>query len=138
MRENGQGRDPRGRMVAIRRRRPPRAAGRALPRLTASFWVAAYRRRLELAGIACFVVRHGDDDAGAVLVKSSPLDGTARLFQRSFDLATGERAWVVLAEGAERDCDAAIARQAAFDPDLWVLEVEDRAGRHLLDEDGLR
>ncbi len=108
-----------------------------MPRLTASFWVAAYRRRLDLADIACFVVRHGDDGAGAVLVKASTLDGSARVFQRSFDLGTGERAWIVLAEGAERDCDAAIARQVAFDPDLWVLEVEDRAGRHLLDEDGL-
>ena len=108
-----------------------------MPRLTASFWVSAYRKRLELQDIACFVVRHGDDDAGAVLVKSSTLDGRARLFQRSFDLSTGERAWIVLAEGEERDCDAAIARQAAFDPDLWVLEVEDRAGRHLLGEEGL-
>jgi len=34
--------------------------------------------------------------------------------------------------------DAAIARQRGFDPDLWVIEVEDRAGRHLLDEEGLR
>lgn len=108
-----------------------------MARLTASFWVAAYRRRLDLAGIACFVVRHGDDDAGAVLVKAATLDGRARLFQRGFDLASGDRAWVVLDEGDERDCDAAAARQAAFDPDVWVLEVEDRQGRHLLDEDGL-
>lgn len=108
-----------------------------MPRLTASFWVSAYRKRLELQDIPCFVLRHGDDDGGAVLVKVSTLDGSARLFQRSFDLATGERAWIVLADGSERDCDAAIARQAQFDPDIWALEVEDRQGRHLLDEDGL-
>jgi len=42
-----------------------------------------------------------------------------------------------LAEGAEADVDATIARQRQFDPDLWVIEVEDRAGRHLLDEEGL-
>ena len=108
-----------------------------MPRLTASFWVGAYRKRLELNDIACFVTAHGDDDAGAVLVKLNTLDGKARVFQRSFDLLTGERAWIVLAEGQEPDCDAAIARQCGFDPDLWVLEVEDRAGRHLLDEDGL-
>ena len=107
-----------------------------MSRLKASIWVSAYRKRLELLNIACFVVRHGDDDGGAVLVKLNTLDGQTRLYQRSFDLLTGDRAWVVLIEGAEAECDAAISRQAKFDPDLWVLEVEDRAGRHLLDAEG--
>ncbi len=106
-------------------------------RLTASFWVSAYRKRLEMQGIPCFVVRHGDDTGGAVLVKLNTLDGRAVVHQRSFDLASDTRVWVVLTEGLEPECDAAIARQAGFDPDLWVLEVEDRAGRHMLDEEGL-
>lgn len=83
-----------------------------------------------------FVTSRGDATAGAVLVKQAPLDGTATLFQRSFDL-DGNRVWVTLAEGEERSVDAAIARQRSFDPDIWVIEVEDRDGRHLLDEDGL-
>ncbi|TFL17470.1 DUF1491 family protein [Jannaschia formosa] len=107
------------------------------PRLAAGIWVAAYRKRLESLGIPCFVTRRGDATAGAVLVKLATLDGRAQVFQRSFDLMTGERAWVTLAEGEERDCDAACAKQAQFDPDLWVLEVEDRHGRHLLGEEGL-
>ena len=111
--------------------------GPRVTRLTADFWVGAYRRRLEGMGIPCMVVRHGDDTAGAVLVKLNTLDGQATVYQRSFDLTTGERTWIVLTEGAEPDCDAAVARQASFDPDLWVLEVEDRQGRHLLDEEGL-
>jgi hypothetical protein len=82
-------------------------------------------------------VAHGDDTAGAVLVKVSPLDGTARLFQRSVDIMTGGRRWVALTEGDEAEVDAAIARQRGRDPDLWVIEVEDRAGRHLLDQPGL-
>jgi hypothetical protein len=106
-------------------------------RLTADFWVAAYLNRLRLADIPAFVVAKGDATAGAVLVKQNTLDGHAQVFQRSFDLMTGDRAWIVLAEGDEAACDAAIARQRQFDPDLWVIEVEDRAGRHLLDEPGL-
>jgi len=106
-------------------------------RLTAEFWVQAYLNRLRMADIPAFVVAKGDLTAGAVLVKQNPLDGTARLYQRSFDLMTGARTWVTLAEGPEPDVDAAIARQRSFDPDLWVIEVEDRAGRHLLDEPGL-
>ena len=107
------------------------------PRLTAGFWVAAYVNRLRLAAIPVFVTQKGDATAGAVVVKVATLDGQARAFQRSFDLMSDRRVWVVLAEGAEREVDAALLRQRARDPDLWVLELEDKAGRTLLDEDGL-
>ena len=107
------------------------------PRLTAEFWVQAYLTRLRLAEIPVFLTKRGDATAGAVLVKLATLDGQARAFQRSFDLMTGARVWVVLAEGAESEVDAAIARQRGYDPDLWVIEVEDKAGRHLLDQPGL-
>ena len=106
-------------------------------RLTARFWVDAYLARLRLLDIPAFVVAHGDDTGGAVLVKLNTLDGQARLFHRTFDLMSGDRVWDVLADGVERDVDATLARQRATDPDLWVIEVEDRQGRHLLDEAGL-
>ncbi len=106
-------------------------------RLTSEFWVGAYLARLRREAIPAFVTARGDATAGAVLVKVSTLDGAARVFQRSFDLGTNARRWVVLAQGADADVEDAIARQRSFDPDLWVIEVEDRAGRHLLDEDGL-
>ncbi len=108
-----------------------------MTRLTADVWVSAYLTRLRLADIPAFVVRKGDATAGAVLVKLNTLDGKATAYQRSFDLMSGKRCWVVLSEGDEGDVDAALARQAGFDPDLWVIEVEDRAGRHLLDQPGL-
>lgn len=112
-------------------------AGPVTDRLTADFWVAAYLARLRLADIPAFVVAHGDDTAGAVLVKLNTLDGRSVAFQRSFDLMSGTRAWVVLAEGDEAEVDAALRRQRDRDRDLWVIEVEDRQGRHLLDEPGL-
>jgi len=87
--------------------------------------------------IPAFVVAHGDDTGGAVLVKLATLDGNAVLFQRSFDLMSGDRVWVELASGSEAGVDETVAKQRGFDPDLWVIEVEDRAGRHLLDQDGL-
>ena len=107
------------------------------PRLTSRFWVDAYLARLRFADIPAFVVAHGDDTGGAVLVKLNTLDGQAVLYQRGFDLMSDMRVWTALASGNEADVDAAIARQRSFDPDLWVIEVEDRAGRHLLDEEGL-
>ena len=106
-------------------------------RLTADIWVSAYLARLRLVDIPAFVTAKGDATAGAVLVKLNTLDGQAKAFQRSFDLMSGERTWVVLAEGDDAAVEAALARQRGFDPDLWVIEVEDRQGRHLLDEPGL-
>ena len=107
------------------------------PRLTTDIWVAAYLARLRLLDIPVFVTRKGDATAGAVLIKLNTLDGQAKAFQRSFDLMTGDRKWVVLNDGNEADVDASLAAQAGFDPDLWILEVEDKAGRHLLDDPGL-
>jgi hypothetical protein len=107
------------------------------PRLTADFWVRAYLARLEQAGIPAFVTAKGDATAGAVLVKVATLDGQALAYQRSFDLGADARVWVVLMKGDEPGVDAAIARQRGFDPDLWVVEIEDRRGRSLLDADGL-
>ncbi|MEB8387896.1 DUF1491 family protein [Rhodobacteraceae bacterium KMM 6894] len=108
-----------------------------MARLTAQFWVQAYLTRLRGHAIPAFVTAHGDDTSGSVLVKLNTLDGTATAYQRRFDLATDRRQWDTLLSASEADVDAAIARQRGFDPDLWVIEVEDRAGRHLLGEPGL-
>ena len=108
-----------------------------MSRLTSEIWVAAYLTRLRLATIPAFIVQKGDGTAGAILVKLNTLDGMAVCFQRSFDIMSGERQWVVLAEGDEAEVDASITRQKGFDPDLWVIEIEDKEGRHLLDEPGL-
>ncbi|QDY68196.1 DUF1491 family protein [Qingshengfaniella alkalisoli] len=108
-----------------------------MSRLAAGIWVQAYLTRLQLENIPAYVLAKGDATAGAVMVKVATLDGQAALHQRSFDLMTGERRWMVMADGSEADVDEVIVRQRKMDPDLWVIEVESREGRHLLDEPGL-
>ena len=107
-----------------------------MSRLAAGLWVSAYLARLQAEGISTYVVARGDDTAGAVLVKLATMDGKAQAFQRTFDLMSGERTWDTLAEGDERTVDEAIQKQRGFDPDLWVIEVEDARGRHMLDQPG--
>lgn len=106
-------------------------------RLTADFWVRAYLARLRLADIPAYITARGDQTAGAVVVKCARLDGTACAWTRSYDLMSGERGWDTLADGPEHEVDAMLARQRARDPDLWIIEIEDRQGRSLLDEPGL-
>ncbi|CUX80790.1 MAG: hypothetical protein HLUCCA05_06515 [Roseibaca calidilacus] len=106
-------------------------------RLATGIWVAAYLKRLQLAGIPAYVIAKGDTTAGAVLVKLALMDGGARAYIRRYDFASDTRIWEVLIEGPEAEVDAAVSRQRGFDSDLWVIELEDARGRHLLDEDGL-
>jgi len=106
-------------------------------RLTSEFWVAAYRARLGALNIPVYITARGDATAGAVLVKLCTLDGQACVYHRRLDLMTGGRSWDILIQGAEADCDASIQKQRSFDPDLWVVEIEDRQGRHCLGDEGL-
>jgi hypothetical protein len=108
-----------------------------MTRLTTEIWVAAYLTRLRLDTTPAFIVQKGDGTAGAVLVKVNTLDGSASCYQRSFDLISGDRRWVVLSEGDEAMVDESVAKQKGFDPDIWVIEIETKEGHHLLDEPGL-
>ena len=105
-------------------------------RLKTAIWVQAYIRRLQIAGIPAFLTARGDDTAGAVMVKLNTLDGRATVYQR---VAAGDGAggWQVLCDCEDREADAVLARQRQYDPDLWVVEVEDRDGRHMLEAAGL-
>ncbi len=103
-------------------------------RLTAGLWVSAYLNRLRLSEIPAYVMAKGDATAGAVLVKVATLDGQAVIHERRFDLERNARVWQVLAQGLENDIDAILSRARSRDPDLWIIEIEDRLGRSLLDD----
>ncbi|MEM1275876.1 MAG: DUF1491 family protein [Pseudomonadota bacterium] len=105
-------------------------------RLSADLWVMAYLARLNGEGIFAHVAQRGDPHAGAIAVKCATMDGKAQVFTRAYDKA-GKRIWDLAHDGAEEGADAHLARQRKFDPDLWIIEVEDPRGRHLLDQPGL-
>ncbi len=108
-----------------------------MARLASGIWVSAYLARLQQAGIFAHIVHRGEQTAGAVAVKLATMDNKASVFVRTLD-GEGERVWTALVENEpEPEADAALARQRRFDRDLWVVEVEDPRGRHLLGEEGL-
>jgi hypothetical protein len=109
-----------------------------MSRLATRIWVSAYLAHLEREGIPAHLVHRGDPGAGAVAVKLAFMNGKASLFTRHYG-SLGEAGWHALIGSApEAEVDAAIARQRGYDPDLWVVEVEDPRGRHLLDRPELR
>ncbi|MFZ5689742.1 MAG: DUF1491 family protein [Pseudomonadota bacterium] len=111
-------------------------------RLKSAIWVSAYIRRCMIEGAYAVVRRRGAEDAGAIFVKVDRLDGTADLYgpapQSALDETNpADRVFIACLRAQPRpndDVEKYISRQIDFDPDLWVVEVEDRQGRNFLDQ----
>ena len=103
--------------------------------LTTGIWVSAQVRLCDRAFIPATIVRHGNDEAGTVLVKINRFEQGVTVFAQATSL-DGEPSW---SRGTgpkpvtEAEADAYIERQVKYDPDVWVLEIEDRKGQYKLD-----
>src|SRR5262249_13821493 len=116
-------------------------------RLKSAIWVAAYMRRCYGEGAFAAVRRRGAEEAGAIFIKLNTDPGGPPPFrprpaygpapQSVFDEAhPSDRAFIRSLGNApvpEEKVEERIAREIRFDPDAWIIEVEDRAGRHFLD-----
>jgi hypothetical protein len=110
-------------------------------RLRSGVWVSAYVRRCFVEGAFAAIRRRGAEEAGAIFIKINRLDGTADLYGPAPQAALGEDApldrifspAMKAMPAPDVEAEAYLARQIRFDPDLWIIETEDRAGRHFLD-----
>ncbi len=103
-------------------------------RLKTAIYVHALIRRCEAAGAAAFLIRHGAEEAGAILIKVNRLDGTCLVLSQA---RRGEEAvWLRPLGESSDEARAAeyFARQLRIDPDLWIVEIEDRQGRSFVTE----
>ncbi len=112
-------------------------------RLKSSIWVSAYVRRCDIEGAFAAVRRRGAEEAGAIFIKLNRLDGTGTLYgpapQAMFEESRpADRLFTALAGGnapaPDADLEARLVKELKFDPDVWIVEVEDRRGRHFLDD----
>src|ERR1700761_7357152 len=109
-----------------------------MSRLKSALWVAAYLRRCQTEGIFGAVRKRGAEEAGAVFVKIGLLDGNAMLYtpapQSAYDEGRpAERMFPPASPQPEAAVEERLARELRFDPDAWIVETEDKAGRHFLD-----
>ncbi len=109
-------------------------------RLKSSIWVAAYLRRCQAEGVFGAVRRRGAEEAGAVFVKVALLDGNAMLYvpapQTVYDDSRPiERFFMPISNAPvpEASVEERLVKEIRFDPDAWIVETEDRVGRHFLD-----
>ena len=100
-------------------------------RLPTDFWVEAQLRRFNAAGIGAYLIRRGDAERGSVIVRLAGREGT-RVLTQVRDL-NGRLAWMPVRDGlvmAHADADAYVQRAVDRDSDVWVIEVETRAGEN--------
>lgn len=105
------------------------------PKLKAAIQIQAIIRRAEVAGAQAFLVRRGSEEAGALFLKLSRLDGTYTVLNQA-RRGEGELVWTKpVGEWVGNEAVAKyLDKQLRFDPDIWILEIEDREGRAFVDE----
>ena len=81
----------------------------AVDRLKTRIWVQAQIRMCDITNLAAYIVKRGDPDAGAVILRLNRLDGTSHVFNQARQ-ADGSAAWSKAtgsdAEGRIADADA--------------------------------
>ncbi|MBW7911754.1 MAG: DUF1491 family protein [Alphaproteobacteria bacterium] len=105
-------------------------------RLPTGLWVDAHIRRCISAAIPVYVVHKGAYAAGTVMVKIVMREGMRTLgcflLNQTRDM-DGAMGWMQVFDDApvdERRADEYIKRAISRDPDVWVVEVEDPAGKN--------
>jgi hypothetical protein len=108
-------------------------------RIRSDFWVASHLRRCGVEGVSAVLRRRGAAEAGAIFVKLDRLDGTAALFGPAPQSLLDDRGAVgrlfspLIENAPSHEVESRMQRESRFDPDFWLIEIEDRQGRHFLD-----
>lgn len=100
--------------------------------------VSAGIARARAADAFMYVRQRGDADRGTLLLLVNDLAGNRALHRQVWD---GERRrfeqiaseYLPQKQGGEDKLEETIAREADFDCDLWIIEIEDRQARLFFD-----
>lgn len=113
-----------------------------MARVTSRFWVGALLRRAQAAGAFAAVRRVGSEEAGAIYVVVDNLAGKFTLYgpamQASYEIGQSGRLFETIIEQDEEPAvRSRLEQEQSFDPDIWIVEIEDRENRNFLADGAL-
>ena len=97
-------------------------------RLPVHLWIDAQLRPLNDRGVFYYIQQRGEQNTGVILLKLNGLEGVCRVLMQQRDL-DGKLGWMNAMQKEhveEPDADQYIQRAMTRDPDLWVIEIEDK------------
>ena len=98
-------------------------------RLPTALYVEGHLKNLTDQAKYYHFVQKGNHSSGIIALKINNLEGKVKLIIQERDFMSDQMAWVpALSEEIveESEADAYIQRAIGRDPDLWVIEIEDR------------
>lgn len=102
-------------------------------RIKTSIWIEAHTRTCFAADMPAYVLARGDADRGGILLKIDKFSAGVSLYEKTMDF-DGNKVWRCVDSGKKTaEIDEKIAKKRDFDPDLWVLEIEDLRDSYVFD-----
>lgn len=102
--------------------------------LPAGLMVEAVLKNCDIHCIPYYIWQKGNHGSGVLMVKINTLNGQAKLVAQERNFLSDRLEWVNIFDPDETvdeaRADERILKAKEFDPDLWVIEVEDKQGRN--------
>ena len=104
-------------------------------RLKSSIWIQAQIRICSISNLSAYVMKRGDPDAGAIFLHLNKLNGN-NLVYNQIRAISGQIAWSQSGNGTtldDREAHDYLEKQKKYDPDLWILEIDDPEDKYKFD-----
>ena len=104
-------------------------------RLKSSIWIQAQIRICSISNLSAYVMKRGDPDAGAIFLHLNKLNGN-NLVYNQIRTISGQIAWSQSGRSTtldDREAHDYLEKQKKYDPDLWILEIEDPEDKYKFD-----
>ena len=104
-------------------------------RLKSSVWIQAQVRICTIANLSAYVTKRGDSDAGTIFLHINKLNGINLIYYQTRTI-TGNMAWSQSIRSTpleDKEAQDYLEKQKKYDPDLWILEIEDPEDKYIFD-----